>query len=87
MIRMDFNFSAGFESNRPVFAENSHLRIVADEGVSAPTLGVFHTFQDIAVRADMLDRSQDFNGRTTVGIQADADRNDLILILVGFYLF
>ena len=87
MVRMKLHFSPGLNRNRSVFAEKAHLRIVAYKGVSAPALRIFHTFQDIAMRADMLDRSQDFNRGTTVGIHADSDGNDLILALVGFYLF
>ena len=62
-----------------ILAADTHLWVVADEGVTAPLFIVFHTFQYEAMRADIaddakyLDRgphvSEDFlsNGHDCVG--------------------
>ena len=87
MVRMDLDFGAGLDVDRAVLAVKSHLRVVADEGVAAPALGVFHAFQQIAVRADILDNAQYFKRRADVGIHAAADRHDFVVTLIGFYFF
>ena len=84
---MDLDFSAGLDVDRTVLAVQTHLRIIADKGIAAPALGIFHAFQQIAVRADVLDDAQYFDRRTDVGIHAAADGHDLVFTLICFYLF
>jgi hypothetical protein len=70
-----------------VFAIDAHLRIVSDKTVPAPALAVFHTFQQIAMGADIFDDAQHFDGSTYIGIYTAAQGYNLIGAGIFFYFF